>query len=123
MTDETTDALITELYRSAAAKDDKWQQLLADDVSFCIGVKKLFTGKESFVKAYTNFLQSVESLEVRRVFTDGDAVCAIVGYTYVSPKGAHMQQDDAEVWSVVDGKIANFTLYYDQAEYRNFMQQ
>lgn len=123
MMNETTKELINEFYRSAAAKDDKWQQMLADEVSFSLAAKKLFTGKESFIKTYTNFLQSVESLEVRRIFIDGDTACAIVGYNYVSPSGGRLQQDDAEVWTVMDGKIVDFTLYYDQAEYRSFIQQ
>ena len=95
MENETAGELVKELYKSAAAKDDAWQELLADDVSFCIGAKKLFTGKESFLKAYAKFLQSVESVSVQRVFVDGDTACAILSYVYVSPSGAHLQHDDA----------------------------
>ena len=45
----------------------------------------------------------------------------MVSYDYVSPKGNRLHQDDAEVWKVVDGKIAALTIYFDITEFRSFM--
>jgi ketosteroid isomerase-like protein len=47
----------------------------------------------------------------------------VVSYDYVSPKGATLHQDDAEVWKVVDGKIVALTIYFDITEFRTFMER
>ena len=32
-----------------------------------------------------------------------------------------LQQDDAEIWTIVDGKITALTIYFDITEFRAFM--
>ncbi len=120
---ETVKEIVERFYRSAAQKDDKWQEYLADNVSFSVAAKEKFVGKEMFIKAYTAFLQSVEKLEVRQLFIDNDTACAIINYDYISSNSVTFRQDDAEVWKVADGKIVSFTLYYDETEYRALMAQ
>jgi len=55
------------------------------------------------------------------MIVEGGNACAIVGYTYVNPKGGKLSQDVAEVWEVNAGKLAKLTIYFDLTAYRNFM--
>ncbi|HSW77285.1 MAG TPA: nuclear transport factor 2 family protein [Candidatus Chromulinivoraceae bacterium] len=119
--DATAKEIIKNFYDSAAKKSDKWQENLADEVSFSVASEKKFAGKETFIRTYTAVLQAVEEMDVKQLITGGDTVCAIVSYDYISPMKARLHQEVAEVWKVVDGKIASFTLYYDEGEYRSFI--
>lgn len=52
---------------------------------------------------------------------EGDDAAAVMSYDYVSPTGATLHQDDAEIWKIVDGKVAALTIYFDITEFRSFM--
>ena len=117
-----TKQLVEDFYTNAAKGSD-WQTDLADDVQFFAGAKQMFAGKETFAQVYTGVLQSIEKIELKRLFVDGDSACAIVGYDYVPKNGATLHQDTAELWQTNNGKITSFTLFYDEGEYRAFMGQ
>ena len=51
----------------------------------------------------------------------GNDAVAVVSYDYVSPTGGKLHQDDAEIWKIVDGKIAALTIYFDITAFRAFM--
>jgi ketosteroid isomerase-like protein len=118
---KTAKEIIKNFYESAAKKSDKWQENLADGVSFSVASEKKFAGKETFIKTYTAVLQVVEKMDVKKLIAEGDTICAIVSYDYLSPTKAKLHQDVAEIWNVEDGKITSFSLYYDETEYRSFM--
>jgi len=120
---ETAKDIIKSFYTSAAKKENQWQECLGDTVSFSVAAEKKFEGKETFIKTYTTFLQAVEKIDIRQLFVEGNTVCAIVSYDYVSPHGTKFHQTDAEVWELADGKIISFTVYYDATEFRNLMAQ
>lgn len=114
--------IIRNFYESLARKNDEWQRDLADDVVFADASQRLHAeGREAFIQSFTGFLRAVERVEPRQLIVDGDDACAVVSYDYVSPTGARMHQDDAEVWKVVDGKIEALTIYFDITEFRAFM--
>lgn len=118
----TAKEIIQNFYTSLNQKNDAWQKDLASDVIFSDASKKLQAeGKEAFVQAFINFLHAVEKVEPRQLIIEDGNVCAVVGYDYVSPTGAKMHQDDAEVWKVIDGKIVSLTIYFDITEFRSFM--
>ncbi len=114
--------VIQDFYTSLAEKTDTWQKNLAEDVVFSDASKKLHAeGKNAFIQAFLPFLQSVEKVQMKQLIVEDTSVCAVMSYDYVSPKGAKLHQEDAEVWEVVDGQIAALTIYFDITEFRNFM--
>ncbi len=115
-------AIIRNFYEGLAKKNDQWQENLADNVQFSDASKRLHAeGRDAFIQSFTPFIKSVESVEMKQLIVENGDACAVVGYDYVSPKGAKLHQDDAEVWKVTDGKIASLTIYFDITEFRSFM--
>lgn len=118
----TISETIRNFYDGLARKTDAWQQELADDVVFSDASGKLRAeGMQAFIQSFTPFLKSVERVQVKQLIVEEPYACAVVSYDYVSPKGAKLHQDDAEVWQVKNGKISALTIYFDITEYRNFM--
>src|SRR5215813_6974224 len=118
----TTADIIRAFYESLAQKTDAWQRDLGADVVFADASKKLQAeGRDAFIQSFTSFLRAVERVEVRQLIVDGNDAAAVVSYDYVSPSGGRLHQDDAEVWKIVDGKIAALTIYFDITEFRAFM--
>jgi ketosteroid isomerase-like protein len=117
-----TAAVIRQFYESLASKTDAWQQNLADNVVFADASQKLHAeGRDAFIQSFTGFLRAVEHVQSRQLIVDGTDAAAVVSYDYVSPTGGRLHQDDAEIWRVVDGKIAALTIYFDITEFRAFM--
>jgi ketosteroid isomerase-like protein len=117
-----TAEIIQHFYESLAAKTDAWQRDLAEDVVFADASKRLqAAGREAFIQSFTGFLRAVERVELRQLIVDGDDAAAVVSYDYVSPAGARLHQDDAEVWKLADDEIAALTIYFDISEFRAFM--
>jgi ketosteroid isomerase-like protein len=114
--------VIRQFYESLASKTDAWQRDLADDVIFDDASQKLHAeGRDAFIQSFTSFLRAVERVQVRQLIVEGDDAAAVVSYDYVSPSGGKLQQDDAEVWKIHDGKIAELTIYFDITEFHAFM--
>jgi ketosteroid isomerase-like protein len=118
----TVREITTQFYKDLAQKNVEWQTHLAPDVVFADASNRLHTeGVDAFIQSFTSFLRAIEHVQLKQVIVEGTNACAVVSYDYVSPKGATLHQDDAEVWKVVDGKIAALTIYFDITEFRNFM--
>jgi ketosteroid isomerase-like protein len=118
----TTKEIVQDFYTSLAQKNDQWQQNLSEDVVFSDASKKLHAeGREAFIQSFISFLRAVEKVQLKQLIIDGPNAAAVVSYDYVSPGGNKLHQDDAEVWKIVDGKIAALTIYFDITEFRNFM--
>lgn len=118
----TTADVIRKFYDSLAHQTDTWQHDLADDVVFADASKKLYAdGRDAFIQSFTGFLRAVDHVELRQLIVDGTDAAAVVSYDYVSPSGGRLRQDDAEIWKIVDGKIAALTIYFDITEFRSFM--
>lgn len=114
--------IIRNFYESLALKTDAWQQDLAADVVFADASKKLQAeGRDAFIQSFTGFLRAVERVQLQQLIVEGNDAAAVVSYDYVSPSGGRLHQDDAEIWRVVDGKIAALTIYFDITEFRAFM--
>jgi ketosteroid isomerase-like protein len=118
----TTADIVRNFYESLASKTDAWQQDLAEDVVFADASQKLRAeGREAFIQSFTGFLRAVDHVRLDQLIVDGNDAAAVVSYDYVSPSGGKLHQDDAEVWKIVDGKIAALTIYFDITEFRTFM--
>lgn len=117
-----TREVIERFYDSLARKDTRWQEDLADDVSFSDASGRLRAqGRDGFINSFTPFLRSVAGVRLKQLIVDDGAAAAVVGYDYTNPKGEHLQQDDAEVWKIEDGKVKSLTIYFDITEFRAFM--
>jgi ketosteroid isomerase-like protein len=113
---------IQHFYDSLAGKTDAWQHNLADNVVFADASNRLHAeGRDAFIQSFTGFLRGVERVQLLQLIVDGNDAAAVVSYDYVSPSGGRLHQDDAEVWQIVDGKIAALTIYFDITEFRAFM--
>lgn len=114
--------MIQRFYDSLAQKTDAWQQDLAEDVIFADASQRLHAeGRDAFIQSFTGFLRAVERVELRELIVEGNDAAAVVSYDYVSPTGGKLHQDDAEIWKIVDGKIAALTIFFDITEFRTFM--
>jgi ketosteroid isomerase-like protein len=114
--------IIRNYYESLASKTDAWQQGLADDVVFADASRKLHAeGRDAFIQSFTGFLRAVERVQLQQLIVEGNDAAAVVSYDYASPTGGKLHQDDAEIWQIVDGKIAALTIYFDITEFRAFM--
>ncbi len=118
----TTADIIRNFYESLAQKTEAWQRDLASDVVFADASNKLHAeGRDAFIQSFTGFLRAVEHVQLQQLIVDGNDAAAVVSYDYVSPAGGRLHQDDAEIWQIVDGKIAALTIYFDITEFRTFM--
>jgi ketosteroid isomerase-like protein len=118
----STQDVINSFYNSVRSKDDRWQQLWAEDAVFADAARILDArGKEAVIKSFTPFIQGVAGLKVKDMILEGEKACFIISYTYVNAKQENMNQDVAEVWEVRDGKLAKLTIYFDLTAYRHFM--
>lgn len=114
--------IIRNFYESLAQKNDAWHEDVSEDIVFSDASKTLHAeGREAFIQSFTSFLRAVERVQLQQLIVEGTDACAIVSYDYVSPAGARLHQDDAEIWKIGDGKIVALTIYFDITEFRNFM--
>lgn len=114
--------IIRNFYESLVQKTDAWQRDLAEDVVFADASKRLQAeGRDAFIQSFTGFLRAVERVQLEQLIVDGNDAAAVVSYDYLSPTGGRLHQDDAEIWKIVDGKIAALTIYFDITEFRTFM--
>lgn len=124
MDERSTQDAIDRFYRSFIDKTDAWKELWADDAVFGDASGTLHAeGKPAVIQSFTPFLKGVAGLEVRQRIVQDEHACYVIGYTYVNSKGENMQQDDAEVWEVRNGRLAKLTIYFDLTEYRSFMRR
>ncbi len=118
----TVREIVQHFYDGLAAKDSRWQDNLSEDVVFSDASGKLSAkGRQAFIGSFGGFLRAVDKVHLKQLIVEGADAAAVVGYDYLSPTGARMHQDDAEVWKVVDGQIVALTIYFDITEFRSFM--
>jgi ketosteroid isomerase-like protein len=59
----------------------------------------------------------IRSVEVREILVDGERACALTRYQLQPPGGAPFEGDVAEIFTVQDGRIGTFDIYFDSAPY------
>src|SRR5512135_2119617 len=97
--------IIQHFYDGLAHKSDAWQDNLSEGIEFSDASRRLHAeGRAAFIQSFGAFLRAVEKVQVRQLIVEGPNACAVVSYDYVSPGGARLHQDDAEVWRVEDDK-------------------
>jgi len=108
-----------EEYLSSLQRKDAWENYFADDMRFTSFVSpvKRVTGRTAFLEATKGFYGMIVSLEVQNLLVDEDRACATTRYQLKPPAGPEFTSDVAEVFSVRDGRILSFEIYFDSAPY------
>lgn len=97
-----------------------WEAFLANDIVFSslTSPARRVTGKDACLQATRPFYSTVAAFEVRDLVVDGERACALTRYEVQPPNGgAVFQSDVAEIFSVRNGKIESFAIYFDPSPY------
>ena len=114
-----TRATVQGYFDALARREDGWQSILADDMvftSFTSPVKEV-RGKGPFLEATRRFYSSIVSLQLRELIVEGGKACALTRYELRAPTGATFTSDVAELFTVNDGRIDSFAIYFDSAPF------
>ena len=107
----------------AAWKKDAWanpaeakrrlRALVTDDYKF-IGPLETWNGPDELLAAAEKYAPGHLDMRLHKIFEDGNDVCCIYDFTVNTPKG-RMTMPMAEWLTIVGGKVAKSTLYFDTA--------
>lgn len=107
-------------YFDALKNKTGWQDVLATDMTFTSYTSpvKQVAGRDAYLEATKRFYSSLANFEVRRLLVDGDHAIALTHYTIQPPNGAPpFASDVAESFTVRNGKITSFEIYFDTAPF------
>lgn len=110
---------VIEGYFGSLKSGKGWESFFSEDIvftSYTSPVKQL-AGKAGFLDATKRFYGTIRSFEVRDLLVEGDKACALTGYWLQSPRGDAFRSDVAEIFTVVDGRIEEFSIYFDSAPF------
>ena len=110
---------IVERYFEELKQRGGWETFLADDLaftSFTSPVKEV-KGKTAYLESTRRFFSMVQSVEVRDLIVEGGKACALTRYQLQAPAGTRFQSDVAELFTIRDGKIATFAIYFDSSPF------
>lgn len=103
-------ATVTEYLAAVAAHDsDRLRAVLHPDAEFRNG-PNLAAGRDAFVGAFETVYPAVERNEVRHIFVDGDAACAVYDFITPTSVGAVLSM---ELLAFTDDLIASSVLLFD----------
>jgi len=107
-------------YFGALKKKAGWQEALATDMVFTNHASpvKQVVGRDAYLEATKRFYSTIADFEVRQLLVEGDRAIALTHYTIQPPNGAPpFVSDVAESFSVRDGRIASFDIFFDSAPF------
>jgi ketosteroid isomerase-like protein len=96
-----------------------WEAFLSDTLAFTSFTSpiKQVAGKEAYLEATQRFYSTIVSFSVRELVIDGERACALTRYELQPPGKPPFSSDVAELFTVSDGKIAAFAIYFDTAPF------
>ena len=103
--------------QSMAGGTDKWQGLLADDITFR-GPVVTNVGKEDYIQGNKDFFPLVKGYTPVSEFGQGDKAAFEGVLTLSTPTGGTIDLKTVEIYEVKDGKIQNHKAYFDAEEFR-----
>jgi ketosteroid isomerase-like protein len=114
----TTKDTIDGYFRSLEKKNG-WEVFLSDGMVFTSFTSPMrqITGKNPFLEATKRFYSMIRSVKVRDLVIDGEKACALTRYELQPPTGSAFASDVAELFTVENGKIDSFSIYFDSAPY------
>ncbi|HEY5220115.1 MAG TPA: nuclear transport factor 2 family protein [Gemmatimonadaceae bacterium] len=107
-------------YFDALRKEAGWQDALATDMTFTSYTSpvKQLAGRDAYLQATKRFYSTIANFEVRRLLVDGEHAIALTRYTIQPSNGApSFESDVAESFTVRNGKITSFDIYFDSAPF------
>lgn len=97
-----------------------WESLLDENIvftSFTSPVKQV-RGRDSYLQATKRFYSMIQVVQVRELIVDGAHACALTRYSLQPPNGrVAFESDVAEIFTVRNGKIDSFGIYFDSAPF------
>ena len=106
-------------YFNCLKQKTEWESFLSADMiftSFTSPIKQV-TGKEAYIEATKRFYSMIISVEVKDLMIEGEKACALTRYELQPPKGNTFISDVAEIFTVKNGKIDSFAIYFDSAPF------
>lgn len=97
----------------------EWESFLSEDVvftSFTSPVKKV-SGKTAFLDSTKRFYSMIISVEVKELLIEENKACALIRYELQPPTGSNFRSDVAEIFTVRNGKIDSFAIYFDSSPF------
>ncbi|SRR5712691_1539095 len=96
-----------------------WDSFLSEDMTFTsfTSPAKQVAGKRAYLEATKRFYSTIASVELRDLMVDGDKACALTRYQLRPPDGNAFTTDVAELFTVRNGKIDSFAIYFDSAPF------
>ena len=109
---------IVNRYFEELARKGQWESFLADDLRFTSLTSPVndVKGKAAYLDSTRRFFSMVMSVELRDLVIEGAKACALTRYQLQSPSGK-FQSDVAELFTVKNGKIDTFAIYFDTAPF------
>jgi len=106
-------------YFDALGRHDGWEAFLAEAMTFTsfASPMKQLAGKAMYLQATKRFYSMIASVQLRGLIVDGDKACALTRYELQPPGGDRFTSDVAELFTVKEGKIDSFGIYFDTAPY------
>lgn len=110
---------IIECYLDALERGTIWSDFFSDDVTFTSHVvpPKRVEGRAAFLESTKRFYSMIAGLEVATVIAEGDRGCALTRYKLQIPQGPSFHTEVAEIFKIVDEKIAALDIYFDSAPF------
>jgi ketosteroid isomerase-like protein len=105
-------------YFNALKQRSGWESFLSDTMTFTSYTSpvKQATGKDAFLQATKRFYSSIVSFEVRDLIVENERACASTRYELQGPDG-RFSSDVAELFTVKNGRIESFAIYFDSAPF------
>jgi len=106
-------------YFNCLKQKTEWESFLSDDMIFTSYTSpiKQVRGKEAYIEATKRFYSMIISVEVKDLMIEGEKACALTRYELQPPKGNTFISDVAEIFTVKNGKIDSFAIYFDSAPF------
>src|SRR5262245_59404754 len=106
-------------YLDALKQKGAWQSFFADDVVFLSMTSPVrqVNGKAAFLESAKGFYGMIGSMAIKEVIADGERACALTHYQLRPPVGNPFDSDVAEIFTVKNGKITSFAIYFDLTPY------
>jgi ketosteroid isomerase-like protein len=106
-------------YFNALEASRGWESFLSQDITFTSFTSPLkqIRGKDAYLAATKRFYSGIVSVKVNHMLIEGDRACALTHYELRSPGGDPFTSDVAEIFTVADGGIESFSIYFDSAPF------
>ena len=99
-----------------------WDSVLAVDFQYIGGdmtKAEPIIGKQAYIEIIKRFSQIFESMKVKEMIVEGDKDCVIGNYDFKIPNGQKINGNVAEHWTVKNGKLQSFRIYFDTLTFAN----